>query len=237
MPKTEGNHSKAQRSLDEFSPDIRSRLDAAVMDIFSNADFHQANIRDVAKKASVSFSTIYKYYGSKEGLLFAFVGEWLGRMTERIIDHLQGIRDLKEKLRKVFWVQLDYYERNPGLGRILFMTVPMKTWMGDETFAQRRMTGIFLDVLKQGQKEGALNPHVRAGVLLDFLHGLVQRTFFMWIYRGQEAGLAEQADTLFEMVWRAISNPQQERGTVSLPAGSGKSQEPALGVSERSQPG
>jgi AcrR family transcriptional regulator len=189
-------------------PEVHHRLEAAVLEIFSNSDFHKANIRDVAKRAGISFSTIYNHYGSKERLVFAFVDVWLGKLTERIIDHLQGIEDLKEKLRKVLWLQLDYYERHPGLGRILFMTLPMKTWMADKTFQQRKMMNMYLDVLKAGQKAGVLNPSVRAGILLDFMMGLVQRSFFMWVSRGQKESLAEQANTLFEMVWRAITSPE-----------------------------
>lgn len=190
-----------------LNPDVQKRLEKAVMEIFSESDFHKANIREVAKKAGVSFSTIYNHYGSKERLLFAFVDNWLGELTDRIIDHFQGIEDLKEKLRKVFWVQLDYYERNPGLGQILFMTLPMRTWMGDETFQQKKMVNMFLDVLRQGQREGFLNSEVRAGVLLDFILGLVQRTFVMWIARGQKESLSGGSNVLFNMVWRAISNP------------------------------
>lgn len=196
--------------LDAFNPDIHDRLEKAVLEVFSSSDFHKASIRDVAKKAGVSFTTIYKHYGSKERLVFAFVDVWMGKLTDRIIDHLQGIEDLKEKLRKVFWLQLDYYERHTGLGRILFMTLPMKTWMVDETFQQRKMIGLLVDVLRQGQKEGILNPHVRAGTLLDFLMGFVQRSFFMWILRGQKESLAEQANTLFEMVWRGMANPDSK---------------------------
>jgi AcrR family transcriptional regulator len=191
----------------DSSQEIFSRLETAVLEIFSNSDFHKANIREVAKMAGVSFSTIYKHYGSKERLLFAFVDIWLGKLTDRIVDHLQGIEDLKEKLRKVFWLQIDYYERNPGLGRILFMTVPMKTWMADETFKQKKMIGMFLDVLKQGQREGILNPHVKAGILLDMMMGTVQRSFVMWVSRGQKESLVDQANVLFDMVWRAITNP------------------------------
>lgn len=192
-----------------LKPEVHKRLEKAVLDIFSHSDFHKANIRDVARKAGVSFGTIYKHYGSKERLVFAFVDVWLGKLTERIIDHLQGIEDLKEKMRKVLWLQLDYYEKNPGLGRIIFMTLPMKTWMADETFQQRKMIGLYLEVLRNGQKEGVLNPNVQAGVLLDFMLGTVQRAFTMWISRGQKESLAVQANTLFEMVWRAISNTQR----------------------------
>lgn len=194
--------------LPPLRPEVSERLEKAVLDIFSHSDFHKANIRDVAKKAGVSFSTIYKHYGSKEQLVFAFVDIWLAKLTDRIIDHLQGIENLKEKLRKVLWLQLDYYERNPHLGRILFMTLPMATWMSDTSFQQKKMINLYLEVLKKGQADGILNSKVRAGVLLDFMLGLVQRSFVMWIQRGQEEGLASGANDLFEMIWRGITHPK-----------------------------
>jgi AcrR family transcriptional regulator len=192
-----------------IGPDAHQRLEKAVMEVFSSVDFHEANMRTVAKKAGVSFSTIYKYYGSKEGLLFSFVDKRLKVLTDRMVDHLQGIENFKDKMRKVFWLQLDYYERNPELGRIIFMTVPLVTWMQDDTFVQHNLIRIFLDTLRQGQREGLLDPKVRAGVLLDVMYGLVQRSFFMWIYRGRRESLASQANELFEMCWRGMSNPER----------------------------
>jgi AcrR family transcriptional regulator len=194
---------------DRLNEDIHKRLEKAVLEVFSNSDFHRASIRDIANRAGVSFTTIYKHYGSKEQLVFAFVDIWMGKLTDRIVDHLQGIENLKEKLRKVFWLQLDYYERHEGLGKIVFMTLPMKTWMSDKSFDQPRMMTLMIDVLKQGQEEGTLNPHVKAATLLDFLMGFVQRSFFMWILRGKQASLADQANIMFEMVWQGMANPRQ----------------------------
>jgi hypothetical protein len=43
----------------------------------------------------------------------------------------------------------------------------------------------------------------------------VQRSFFMWILRGKKESLSEQANTMFEMVWQGMTNPQQQnRGNV-----------------------
>jgi len=177
-----GNENQRSKTMfQDLKPEVYERLEKAVEEIFSSSDFHKASMRDVARKAGVSFSTIYQYYGSKENLLFSFVDKWLGMLTERIIDHLQGIEDLKEKMRKVLWVQINYYEKHPGLAKILFMTLPMKTWMADRTFQQKKMINLYLDVLKKGQKEGILNSNVRAGILLDFMLGYVQRSFFMWV--------------------------------------------------------
>jgi AcrR family transcriptional regulator len=203
---------KKGTALHSLRPEVNERLESAVLEIFSSSDFHKANIREVANRAGISFSTIYGHFGSKEGLLFTYVDIWLGKLTDRITDHLQGIEDLKEKLRKVLWLQLDYYERHPGLGKILFMTLPMKTWMADKTFKQKKMINTYLKVLKEGQRAGILDPGVRAEVLMDFMMGLVQRSFFMWISRESKESLAGQANILFEMVWRAISNPNKDGG-------------------------
>jgi AcrR family transcriptional regulator len=194
--------------LKDLNPDIYKRLEAAVLEVFSQSDFHKASIRDIANKADVSFTTIYKHYESKERLVFAFVDVWMGKLTDRIVDHVQGVENLQEKLRKVFWLQLDYYERHEGLGRIVFMTLPMKTWMADETFEQRRMMTLLIKVLSQGQQQGILNDKVNATVLLDFLMGFVQRSFFMWIQRGKQVSLVEQANPMFGMVWRGMLNPR-----------------------------
>ena len=79
--------------------------------------------------------------------------------------------------------------------------------MSDQTFRQKRMINLYLEVLKRGQAEGILNPQVRAGVLLDFMLGSVQRAFFMWVSRGQQESLPRQSQVLFDMVWRAIARP------------------------------
>jgi len=196
--------------LPALRPEVNKRLEKAVMDVFSHCDFHRANIRDVAKAAGVSFTTIYKHFGSKEQLVFTYVDIWLGRLTNRIIDHLQGIEDLKEKLRKVLWVQLDYYEQHPYLGRMLFITLPMGTWMADKTFDQKKMIHLYLEVVKKGQEQGILNPRIRSGILLDIMLGLVQRSFYMWVQRGCRESLAAQSNVLFDMIWRAISMPGKE---------------------------
>lgn len=188
---------------------FHDRLGDTILEMFSESDFHSVGIRDIAQKAGVSFATIYKHYGNKERLLFAFVDIWMGRLTDRIIDHLQGMADLKEKLRKIFWLQLDYYERHSDFAKIIFMTLPMKTWMTDESFEQRRMFNLLMEVLKKGQDEGVLNADVDTRILLDFILGLVQRSFIMWVQRGQKDILTDQAEFMFEMLWRGIVAPER----------------------------
>lgn len=222
--------------LNQLNPEVQKRIEAAVMEIFSTTDFHKASISDVADFAGVSISTIYKHFGSKEHLLFTYVNNWMSKLTDRIEDHLNGIEDLKEKLRKVFWLHLDYYERHEGLGRILFMTLPMKTWMVDDSFNQKRRVDLIINVFKIGQRQGIINPHVRAGSLLDFMLGFIQRIFFMWIIRDKQENLAEEANSLFEMVWQGMVNPDIVRYVVA-PETAGKEMRAPAPPAQKAPPG
>jgi len=189
---------------------IQKRLEKAVIETFSRGDFHEASMRKIAKKAGVSFGTIYKYYQNKNNLLFAFIDLWFDALVDRLIDHLQGIRETKEKLRKIFWIQLDYFERNADIGKIIWITVPLKTWMAHETYKQNRLMDVIINVLKEGQTKGIFNPDVRPGLLLNFIIPLINRSFNEWVYRGQKESLTSEADVIFEMILRAISSPNHQ---------------------------
>jgi AcrR family transcriptional regulator len=190
---------------------VKRKLERAVLDVFSNEDFHRANMRTIAQKAGVGLATIYRHFESKEDLLFFFVDEWLSGFFERMVDHLQGIAGAKERLRKIFWLHLDYFEKNPEVGRILILNIPFKRWMfkkwmADKNFEQNGLFNVFLDVVRQGQDEGALVQAVPAGTLIDCFYGLVQRSFASWIFDGQTPGLADHANVLFELLWGGIAH-------------------------------
>ncbi|MDY6880426.1 MAG: TetR/AcrR family transcriptional regulator [Desulfatiglans sp.] len=189
------------------SSTIVEKLEAAVRKAFSDQDFHQADMRSIAQNAGVSLATIYKYYGNKEKLLFAFVDKWMGSLANRQIDHLQGLESLQEKMRKICWIQLDFYEKNHDIGKIIWMTTPLKTWMSDKTFEQKKLMSVYGEVFKEGQDKGYLRDGVSPHMFVDILFGVVWRMFTMWVYRGQKNSLVGQSKILFEVVWSAIAKP------------------------------
>jgi AcrR family transcriptional regulator len=163
-------------------------------------------MRSIARKAGVSFETIYKYYGSKEKLLFTFVDEWLNELTEQTVRNLNGVQDPKEKLRQIVWTQLNYYQHNPDMAKILYMTIPLSTWMSEGNYMQRQLADIVLNVIRESQDMGLLDPHMKSSLLLDVIYGVIRRCFTMWIFRGQKQSLISQADDIFTVIWGGISN-------------------------------
>jgi AcrR family transcriptional regulator len=195
-----------------LQPATRERLARAVLRTFSEEDFHVADMRSIAQEAGVSFATIYKYFGDKEGLLFEFVGQWLGELADKVSENLQGMEAPREKLRKVLFAHLDYYERNPAVGQIVFLTVPGKTWMKNTSFEQRTLTTLLLTVVREAQKLRIIDAAIPAHLVLDLLFSMIHRAFTMWIYRGQRNSLAGQMDQLFPIFWRALGGSDTRAG-------------------------
>lgn len=192
-------------ALSTMRADTLGRIEKAVLELFSNQDFHEVSLLDVAKAANVSLQTIYKYFGSKEVLVYAMLDVMLGRLAERMIDHLQGIDDARERLRKTFWVTLDYMDKHPAVMMLLFTAVPVSRHKNIRIYESPELMTAFLGVFKDGQARGVLNRQVSHKILLDVFMGIIGRVVLMHIVRGEQRPLIDQFDELFHIVWRAMS--------------------------------
>ncbi len=192
-------------ALSTMRADTLGRIEKAVLELFSNQDFHEVSLLDVAKAANVSLQTIYKYFGSKEVLVYAMLDVMLGRLAERMLDHLQGIDDARERLRKTFWVTLDYMDKHPAVMMLLFTAVPITRHRNIRIYESPDLMGAFLGVFKDGQARGVLNKQVSHKILLDVFMGIIGRVVLMHIVRGERRPLIDQFDELFHIVWRAMS--------------------------------
>ena len=197
---TATRHALKARDQAHLDPETRARVEQAVLDVFADREFHRVGLIEIARAANVSLQTIYKYYGSKEALLFSSLDSWLGKLSHRMIDHLQGIEDYKEKLRKVFWVVLDFFEKNPKVAQLIMSSVYINTWRKTEAYQNRPLFGAFMGVLGEGRARGVLNDQVDEKILLDYILGVLGRLVQMYIHRGQKKPLTAQANVLFEML-------------------------------------
>ena len=203
----EKDEKRSLRSLDKLAPSTRARIETAVLDTFAGREFQKVSLIEIARSANVSLQTIYKYYGDKETLLFSSLDTWLTRLAKRMTDHLQGIEDYKERFRKVFWVALQFFEKNPDVALLIMSSVYLNTWRKYDTFRQPEFFNLFMQVIREGRGQGVLNDAVEDRYILDFVLGTCSRLITMWIIRGQQESLTADADQLFEMLWRAIAKP------------------------------
>lgn len=196
----------AQHPRDMRKPTLE-RIEKAVLDLFTTADFNSVALIDVARTANVSLQTIYKYFGSKELLVAHVLDAALSRLAGRMIDHLEGIEDFRERLRKTLWVMLDYFDRHPKVIMLLTVSIPASRYRDLPVYESPELMGAFLGMLKEGQQKGVLNNEVSSKVLLDVFMGIFGRVVQMHFMRRESTPMTEQFEPLFQIFWGALRTP------------------------------
>lgn len=191
----------------ELTEATRERINAAVLDAFAAKEFHQVRLRDIATEAGVSLQTIYKYYGSKETLLYQSLDVWMSDLATQLTRHLRGIETYRDKLRKLFWSVLDFFERNPKVIQVFITSVHLSSWRHNASFRQTELVQLLFGVLREGREQGVLTDEVDEVTQLDFIYGVLSRIGAMSLLRGQTDDLTARSEPLFEMLWRAIAKP------------------------------
>ncbi|HEX4856405.1 MAG TPA: TetR/AcrR family transcriptional regulator [Limnobacter sp.] len=180
------------------------RIEKTVLELFTSRDFNDVALIEVARSANVSLQTIYKYFGSKEQLVAYVLDTTLSRLANRMIDHLEGIEDYRERLRKTLWVMLDYFDKHPKVILLLTVSIPASRYQDLPVYESPELMGAFLGMLKEGQSKGVLNDTVSSKVLLDVFMGIFGRVAQMHFLRNEPDRLIDQFDKLFAILWGAL---------------------------------
>ena len=183
---------------------LKQRLYPAVLELFSDYDFHRVNIREISKRTGVSSGTIYKYFRSKEDLIFTILDEQIAQISVLISYHINGMADIKEIFRKVFWVTMDFYDHNPGVAVTAFITVPMRTWMQDGSYKKQYDLSILKQHLDLARNKGKIDPDISNRQVVDAYYMVCYRYIHNWYYAGMNYRLTEKLDEYFKLFWKIM---------------------------------
>ena len=193
--------------LADMRPATLDKIEKAVRKVFAGFDPSEVTMAQIAKSANVSLQTLYKYFGDKQTLFNIVMDIVLGRLAVRIMDHLQGIDSVKDRLRKTLWVCFDFVDTHPDAVMVL-SSVSVSRIRSIAIYENKELIGAFLDVLGDGQKRGVLNDSVPLYILFDVFMGFLSRLGLMHIMRQSNTPINNDFDALFVILWRAISKPE-----------------------------
>ena len=183
---------------------LKARLFPVVLALFSENDFHQVNIREISRISGVSSGTLYKYFSSKEALVFSILEQEIDKLGGNIKLHIAGMVDTKEIFRKVFWSTMNFYDNNPGVAVTAFITVPMRSWMQEGRFMRGDESVIFSEPLKKAREKGGISADVSDRQILDLYYMHCYRHIHQWYFFGMKESLADTVPNFFELFWKVL---------------------------------
>lgn len=198
------DHMNNLADLPEIPEKLKLRLYPIVLELFSDYDFHRVNIREISKRTGLSSGTIYKYFRSKEDLIFTILDEQITQISALISQHIAGMADIKEIFRKVFWVTMDFYDHHPGVAITSFITVPTRTWMQDKTYKRQDDLSILKQHIDLAVKKGKIDPDMSFHKITDAYYMVCYRYIHNWYYSGMTYRLTEKINAYFQMFWKIM---------------------------------
>jgi AcrR family transcriptional regulator len=91
------------------SEETRDRIMKAALEMFHDGGFDSTTMRDIAARAEMATGAAYYYFDSKDAIVLAFYDRARSEMEPRLEQALEKSRDLKERLRGLIEVKLDYF--------------------------------------------------------------------------------------------------------------------------------
>jgi len=185
-------------------------------EVFAEKGFQQTTISQIAQKANIAEGSIYDYFKNKEDLLFSIPEERMENFLFGLQEHLKGMRGALEKLRKVIWYHLDFYEKNKDYTRILLLDLRQ-----NPRFNQSRAYGMIrqysrmiLQVIEEGKREKSIRREVDSYILREMILGTAEHFSIRGFIMGRFPNLSSAAEQLYDQI---ISGVAERNRMITLP--------------------
>jgi TetR/AcrR family fatty acid metabolism transcriptional regulator len=197
-------------------PSKRREILRHAMIVFGSKGFQNATISEIARNAQVGDATIYEYFKSKEDLLLAIPTEVTKEAVLEIGEHMMGIKGAFNKLRKYVWWYLNFFEKNPEYASIVLLELKTsRTYISTEAYqAARTFYQVLLDIIKEGQAEGAIRPETSCYIARSLCVGVIEHITIRWLLKDRKYSLTQFADELTDLLINALRHEGvRETGT------------------------
>jgi AcrR family transcriptional regulator len=192
----------------EAPTDIEERLLPIVEELLFEHGYHGLNIREIAKRIGMGPATIYKYFGSKEGLALRVLQEHDIRVACAITRRIPSEGLVEPKWRALYRALLSYYDKNIRTAVIQNVAMPTTTWfLSEEKWPVSAVANILRELIREGRATGELDRAVSDNQIMAIHYMHLVREVRLWQSRGMSWRLADRIERFFPIIWKTISAP------------------------------
>ena len=159
-----------------LSKEKKERIINAALDEFASTSFHQARVTAIAKNSDIAMGSFYQYFEDKKDLYKFILDQSVNKKLKFINQDMLKNKEkynFFELLRETYLSGIRFARENPRLvaiGNQLLNNEQLKKeiWKDQED----KSSGFFLNLIKEGQKKGELDPHIDPVFISKLLTGL-----------------------------------------------------------------
>jgi|GEM_PF-267832 len=180
--------------------------------LFATKGFSDTKISDISSRVQVSDSTVYEHFQNKEDILFTIPRKNTEKLIRLNESHLRGLVGAEVKLRKLIWNYLEFMTQNRDYTNLLLFDLrPTRAFYQTENHRLiREFTGIYRNVIIEGQKEGNFWPEVSPTLILNLIFGTIDLLLITWLIQEKPEDPLSLFAGLFDLVEHAVVRRSRE---------------------------
>lgn len=152
-------------------PPGRVKIARAMRSLLAHKDFNAITTAEIARESGMNEALIYRYFKDKRGLLHQVLADDLEDFNKQILMDIKGVDGSLNKLQKLIWSQINYYDKNRIPAKILLLEVrSYKGYFESETY---RMVRDYARVVTEIINEGITNGEIRDDISPKHLRRIV----------------------------------------------------------------
>ena len=192
------------------APPGKIKIAAALMKLLEEKDFNSITTAEIAKTSGVNESLIYRYFKDKRGLLHDILAEGMKDSENKINADLKVTKGSFNKIRKLIWDSIHYYDQHRVFAKILLLEVRnFPGYFESETYQlARQYSRILLNLIKEGIANGEIRDNIPAEHIRNIIIGGIEHLCLPCVIFDREIPVDSLTDILCGTIYDGIVNQQ-----------------------------
>ncbi|MFP4532268.1 MAG: TetR/AcrR family transcriptional regulator [Desulfobacterales bacterium] len=194
--------------LYEFSsgPPAKRKLVDSLRRLLEENDFNSITTAQIAKTAEANEALIYRYFGSKRGLLHSVLDEYLNEALINIYNDLRDIEDSVAKLKSLVYNTFVIYNHQRVFAKIILVEVRnFPDYFRSPTYqVVKRYARLYYDIIQEGINSGAMRSDIPPAYIRDAIIGALEHMIMPAVIFGKTIQPQAYTDKLCTIILNGI---------------------------------
>jgi TetR/AcrR family fatty acid metabolism transcriptional regulator len=180
----------------------RPEILAAARAILEEGGYANTTLGEIARRASVSEATVYKYFESKQDLAQQVIEAWMAPLLDSLERDLPHIDSSRSRIQVLCVRHLHEMNASPGLHRLVYRELRWSDYK-DSTLQRlnQRYSRIVLGALSEGIAQGQLRASADPRLLRDILFGALEHVGWRMTFDAQRMDIDRTVEELVEQIF------------------------------------
>lgn len=184
-------------------------IDAALV-LFSEKDFHEVTVDEIAERVGLSKGTLYLYFDNKESLFFSIIKDKTESLLAQLQSAIKADAPYIERLEELIRTYLVFFEEHKPYFKVIHSE---KSRMGDEDHNRLRnhmvesffsYNDLLLNFINEGQQNRIFRK-LKPDLITKTLRGLLNSFTFECIFMDTECSLVNETSNILDIFLNGVS--------------------------------